>query len=87
MNYRRIGNTAISVSEIALGAWGIGGTTKGAKAYGHTNDGISQRTLQKAYDFGVNFYDTKSFTSVHHSLIKGGLCRLRRQSKFFGTTY
>ena len=36
MNYRKIGNTAISVSEIAFGAWGIGGITKDARAYGHT---------------------------------------------------
>ena len=80
MNYRQIGNTTISVSEIAFGAWGIGGITKGAKAYGYTNDNISQLALQRAYDFGVNFYDTAPLYGYGHSekLIGKTLSHLRQ---------
>ena len=79
MNYRKIGNTAISVSEIAFGAWGIGGITKDARAYGHTDDNISQLALQKAYDLGVNFYDTAPLYGYGHSekLIGNTLSHLR----------
>ena len=79
MNYRRIGNTTISVSEIAFGAWGIGGITKDARAYGHTDDNISQLALQKAYDLGVNFYDTAPLYGYGHSekLIGNTLSHLR----------
>ena len=81
MNYRRIGNTTISVSEIAFGAWGIGGITKDARAYGHTDDNISQLALQKAYDLGVNFYDTAPLYGYGHSekLIGNTLSHLRHR--------
>jgi aryl-alcohol dehydrogenase-like predicted oxidoreductase len=66
MNYRQLGNTGLEVSEIGFGAWGIG-SDKGAPAYGATDDQESKAALRKAYDLGVNFYDTSDFYGSGHS--------------------
>lgn len=50
MKYRRLGNTGLKVSEISLGSW---------LTYGATVDtNIARNTMLKAYDMGVNFFDT-----------------------------
>jgi len=53
MKYRQLGRTGLKVSEIGFGAWGIGG-----QGYGPTDDEVSLRALEKAYECGVNFFDT-----------------------------
>ena len=58
MKYRRLGRTGLTVSEIGFGAWGIGGSSKQAAAYGPTDDEESTRALRRAFDLGVTFYDT-----------------------------
>jgi len=67
MKYRQFGNTGIEVSEIGFGAWGIGGTPKDARAYGPTDDKISQQALIKAFDSGITFYDTSPLYGYGHS--------------------
>jgi aryl-alcohol dehydrogenase-like predicted oxidoreductase len=52
MNYRALGRTGLSVSEISFGAWAIGG------AWGTVDDETSMRALHAAIDAGVNFIDT-----------------------------
>ena len=52
MNYRVLGRTGISVSEISFGACAIGGS------WGAVDDEQSMRTLHAAVDSGVNFIDT-----------------------------
>lgn len=52
MNYRKLGRTGWSVSEISFGAWAIGGT------WGRVDDKESLQTLHRAIDLGVNFIDT-----------------------------
>jgi aryl-alcohol dehydrogenase-like predicted oxidoreductase len=54
MKYRRLGKSNIMVSEIGFGAWSIGLDWWGKKV--DDEEGI--RMLKKAYDLGVNFYDT-----------------------------
>jgi len=50
VKYRRLGNTGLKVSEISLGSW---------LTYGATVDtDIARNTMLKAYDMGVNFFDT-----------------------------
>lgn len=51
MNYRNLGKTGISISEIGFGAWGIGG-------WGKRDDREAIRALKQAFDLGINFYDT-----------------------------
>lgn len=53
MQYRRLGKTGLSVSEIGFGAWGIGGGM-----WGRPDDAESQRALHRAFELGVNFFDT-----------------------------
>lgn len=67
MNYRQLGNTELSVSEIGFGCWGIGGDHKGAVAYGKTDDDQSLRALRAAVDEGINFFDTSDFYGYGHS--------------------
>ncbi len=51
MNYRRLGRTNWSVSEIGYGMWGMG-NWKG------TEDELTVDVLQRAVDLGCNFFDT-----------------------------
>jgi Predicted oxidoreductases (related to aryl-alcohol dehydrogenases) len=50
MQYRKLGNTGLKVSEISLGSW---------LTYGNAveND-IAIKTIDKAYELGINFFDT-----------------------------
>ena len=52
MEYRDFGRTGWKVSSVGFGAWAIGGT------WGPVEDEVSLKTLHKALDLGVNFFDT-----------------------------
>lgn len=54
MKYRKLGKSNIRVSEIGFGAWTIGLDWWGKKI----EDDEAIRMLKKAYDLGINFYDT-----------------------------
>ena len=54
MRYRRLGKSDIKVSEIGFGAWTIGLDWWGKKI----DDDEAIRMLKRAYDVGINFYDT-----------------------------
>ncbi len=50
MEYRKLGNTGVRVSEISLGSW---------LTYGNaTERDTAFNTLHTAYDLGINFFDT-----------------------------
>jgi aryl-alcohol dehydrogenase-like predicted oxidoreductase len=67
MNYRRLGETGITVSEIGFGTWGIGGLTEGATSYGETDDAVSLQALDRAFDRGITFFDTSSTYGYGHA--------------------
>ena len=67
MHYRPLGSSGISVSVVGFGAWGIGGRTPGATSYGETDDTLSRRALNEAFDLGITFYDTASAYGDGHS--------------------
>ena len=50
MKYRRLGHAGIKLSEIGLGSW----LTYG----GGVDEAISRKCIRRAYDLGVNFFDT-----------------------------
>ena len=50
MNYRQLGHSGLSVSEISLGSW----LTYGA----YTDDSTALACLHRAYEHGVTFFDT-----------------------------
>ena len=54
MKYRKIGNSDISVSEIGFGAWSIAMNWWG-KAI---DEQEAKRMIKKAYDVGINFFET-----------------------------
>jgi aryl-alcohol dehydrogenase-like predicted oxidoreductase len=53
MQYRQLGRTGLSVSEIGYGAWGIGGSM-----WIGAEEDESVRALHRAIELGVNFIDT-----------------------------
>jgi voltage-dependent potassium channel beta subunit len=50
MNYRKLGRTGLKVSEISLGSW----LTYG----GYVERENAVKSIRKAYDLGINFFDT-----------------------------
>src|SRR5262245_46054222 len=52
MEYRRFGRTGWSVSEIGYGMWAMGGQ------WSPSDDEESLRSLRRAVELGVNFFDT-----------------------------
>lgn len=67
MHYRPLKRTGQIASEIGFGTWGLGGTHRGAVAYGPTRDAESVRALRRAFDLGVTFFDTSDLYGYGHS--------------------
>ena len=53
MRYRRLGNTDIEVSEVGFGLW-----TVSTGWWGEVDDKRSVRLLKRAYEEGINYFDT-----------------------------
>jgi aryl-alcohol dehydrogenase-like predicted oxidoreductase len=73
MTYRELGRTGWKVSTIGFGAWAIG------SAWGATDDDESMRTLHRAVDLGVNFFDTADVYGDGHS--ERLIARLKRERR------
>ena len=71
MNHRTLGKTGYRVSEIAFGAWAIGGT------WGEVDDGESMAALHAALDAGIDFFDTADVYGDGRS--ERLIARLRRE--------
>ncbi|MEK6832397.1 MAG: aldo/keto reductase, partial [Thermoproteota archaeon] len=54
MKYKTLGKSGIKVSEIGFGAWTIGLDWWGKKI----EEDEAKRMLKKAYDLGINFFET-----------------------------
>jgi aryl-alcohol dehydrogenase-like predicted oxidoreductase len=63
MVYNSFGKTDLKVSDIGFGAWAIGGIGWGAKP----DDENAVAALKKAWESGVNFYDTCDAYGNGHS--------------------
>jgi aryl-alcohol dehydrogenase-like predicted oxidoreductase len=53
MRYRLLGRTDLRVSEIGFGAWTIG-----SDWWGHIDDATAIAMLNRAFDLGINYFDT-----------------------------
>jgi aryl-alcohol dehydrogenase-like predicted oxidoreductase len=62
MEKRTLGTTDIEISPIALGCWPMG-----AGYWGKADDEISIRTLHKALEVGINYFDTAPAYGHGHS--------------------
>lgn len=70
MEYRKFGNTDLTVSEIGFGAWAIGGgamigTT--SIGWGDSDDNVSIKAIHSSLDAGINFFDTADIYGLGHS--------------------
>lgn len=71
MRQRRLGNSAIQVSEIGLGCMGMS-----PEFYGDADDAASRLTLERAYQLGVTLYDTADmYGRGHNELLLSGFLR------------
>ena len=52
MEYRAFGRTGMDVSAIGFGCWEIGG------GYGHFDESVVVKAVQRALDLGINLFDT-----------------------------
>lgn len=70
MQYRKFGNTDMTVSEIGFGAWAVGGAAMigtTAIGWGETDDAASVKAIHAALDAGINFFDTADIYGLGHS--------------------
>ncbi|MES2372463.1 MAG: aldo/keto reductase [Bacteroidota bacterium] len=70
MNYRKFGNTDLTVSEIGFGTWAIGGAAFVGDlpiGWGPSDDTVSIAAIHAAMDAGINFFDTADFYGLGHS--------------------
>ena len=81
MNYRKLGETGIEVSEIGYGAWGIAGDAwLGAK------DEESLKALNRAVDLGLNFIDTAlAYGGGHSERLVGKVVAERDENIYVAT--
>jgi aryl-alcohol dehydrogenase-like predicted oxidoreductase len=75
MKYRQLGASSVNVSEVALGAWAIGGWL-----WGGTDDAKAIAGIQRAVDLGMTTIDTAPVYGFGHSEeIVGRAIRGRRE--------
>jgi aryl-alcohol dehydrogenase-like predicted oxidoreductase len=82
MLYRNLGNTGIRVSEIGFGGWAIGGAMDVAGfpvGWPNTTDEDSLNAIRRAYELGVNFFDTADIYGHGRSESLLGLVLSRRR--------
>lgn len=79
MKYRRLGHSGVKVSEISLGSW----LTYG----GYVDDGSSERIIDKAYESGINFFDTANIyaAGVAEEVVGKALKKYPRSSYVLAT--
>jgi len=79
MQYRHLGKYGVKVSEVALGSW----LTYG----GATEDEAARACIEKAYDLGINFFDTANVYASGKSeeVVGKSLAAYPRDSYFLAT--
>jgi aryl-alcohol dehydrogenase-like predicted oxidoreductase len=79
MRYRRLGASGLKVSEVSLGSW----LTYG----GHVADRAAQASIHRAYELGVNLFDTADVyrQGAAERLVGSALRRYPRESYVLAT--
>src|ERR1700754_474809 len=81
MQYRKLGRTGFSVSDIGYGAWGIGG-----KQWLGGNDDESVTALRRAIELGLNFIDTAlAYGDGHSEKLVGRVVRDSKDKIYVAT--
>jgi aryl-alcohol dehydrogenase-like predicted oxidoreductase len=67
---RTLGRSGLQVSAMGLGCWAIGGpfwAGDNAVGWGQVDDAESIRSIHRALDLGVTFFDTADVYGTGHS--------------------
>src|SRR5678810_318016 len=81
MQYRKLGRTGFSVSDIGYGAWGIGG-----KQWLGGTDDESVAALRRAIELGVNLIDTAlAYGDGHSERLVGQVVRETKSPTYVAT--
>ena len=70
MNYRKLGKTKLTVSEVGLGCWELGGETiinRIPLTYGKVTENTASQLIQTALKMGINTFDTADIYSLGNS--------------------
>ena len=80
MRYRRFGRAGWEVSEVGYGMWGMGG-------WSGSDDEESMRSLQRAVELGVNFFDTAwGYGEGHSEGLLGRLVRANPDRRLYAAS-
>lgn len=79
MKYRRLGNSGVKVSEVCLGSWLTFGNA--------TEDETAINSIDRAYELGINFFDTANVYARGKSeeVVGRGLSKFPRDSYVVAT--
>jgi myo-inositol catabolism protein IolS len=82
MNYKKLGPTGFSISEVALGCWVTGGDY-----WGEVDEQDSIAAIRGAIDHGVNFVDTAELygSGLSETVIGKALAGISRDSIYLAT--
>jgi aryl-alcohol dehydrogenase-like predicted oxidoreductase len=81
MNYRILGRTGLTVSEVGYGAWGIG-----KSGWIGASDDESIKALNRSIDLGLNFVDTAlGYGRGHSERLVGRLLKERSETIYVAT--
>jgi aryl-alcohol dehydrogenase-like predicted oxidoreductase len=67
----------LEVSSLGFGTWGIGGPTTASDAYGFRDNTVSRQALRKAFELGINFFDTSCSYGIAEELLGDTLRNFR----------
>jgi len=82
MKKQQIGNSDLTASSIGLGCMGM------SEWYGPTNDDQSEATLQKAFEMGLNFFDTADvYGNGHNETLVGRALKSVRKNVILATKF
>jgi len=84
LKQRRLGNTDLSVSEIGLGCWQLGGLTTIndiSITYGDVNEKTADEIICRALELGINAFDTADSYSLGNSERRLGKALSERRSR------
>ncbi len=88
---RTLGRSGIEITALGMGCWAIGGpmSMQGMQlGWGKVDDEVSKQALMKAYEMGVNFFDTADVYGMGHSeILLGEVFSGRREELVIATKF